>query len=81
MRVFKDVPIGLSDHTQSNAACLAAVALGANLVERHFTDTMKRTGPDIVCSMDEAELKNLLNDTKDIYKMLGGKRKLFQRKK
>ena len=71
MRVFKDVPIGLSDHTQSNAACLAAVALGANLVERHFTDTMKRTGPDIVCSMDEAELKNLLNDTKDIYKMLG----------
>ena len=73
MRVFKDVPIGLSDHTQSNAACLAAVALGANLVERHFTDTMKRTGPDIVCSMDEAELKNLLNDTKDIYKLLGGK--------
>lgn len=81
MRVFKDVPIGLSDHTQSNAACLAAVALGANLVERHFTDTMKRTGPDIVCSMDEAELKNLLNDTKDIYKMLGGKKEAIPEEK
>ena len=77
MRVFKDVPIGLSD----NAACLAAVALGANLVERHFTDTMKRTGPDIVCSMDEAELKNLLNDTKDIYKMLGGKKEAIPEEK
>ena len=81
MRVFKDVPIGLSDHTQSNAAFLAAVALGANLVERHFTDTMKRTGPDIVCSMDEAELKNLLNDTKDIYKMLGGKKEAIPEEK
>ena len=81
MRVFKDVPIGLSDNTQSNAACLAAVALGANLVERHFTDTMKRTGPDIVCSMDEAELKNLLNDTKDIYKMLGGKKEAIPEEK
>ena len=81
MRVFKDVPIGLSDHTQSNAACLAAVALGANLVERHFTDTMKRTGPDIVCSMDEAELKNLLNETKDIYKMLGGKKEAIPEEK
>ena len=81
MRVFKDVPIGLSDHTQSNAACLAAVALGANLVERHFTYTMKRTGPDIVCSMDEAELKNLLNDTKDIYKMLGGKKEAIPEEK
>ena len=81
MRVFKDVPIGLSDHTQSNAACLAAVALGANLVERHFTDTMKRTGPDIVCSMDEAELKNLLNDTKDIYKMRGGNKEAIPEEK
>ena len=52
MREFPDVPVGLSDHTLNNNACIAAMALGAKLVERHFTDYMERTGPYIVCSMD-----------------------------
>ena len=42
MREFPDVPIGLSDHTLNNNACIAALALGADLVERHFTDEMAR---------------------------------------
>ena len=53
MREFAGVPVGLSDHTKNNTACIAAMALGAGLVERHFTDRMSRRGPDIVCSMDE----------------------------
>ena len=40
-----------SHHRQ--IACLGAVALGASILERHFTDKMSRPGPDIVCSMDE----------------------------
>lgn len=72
MKEFPNVPIGLSDHTLNNNACIAAMALGAKLVERHFTDTMNRIGPDIVCSMDQYELKNLLQAAKEVPQMLGG---------
>ncbi len=50
---FPDKVFGLSDHTLNNNACLGAVALGASILERHFTDHMQRTGPDIICSMNE----------------------------
>ncbi len=72
MREFPDIPVGLSDHTLSNAACIAAMALGAKVVERHFTDRMERTGPDIVCSMDEQKLGELLAAAKEVPQMLGG---------
>ena len=42
MRAFPNVPVGLSDHSLSNTACIAAMALGASVVERHFTDTKDR---------------------------------------
>ena len=74
MNFFPHLPIGLSDHTTSNLACLSAVANGACVLERHFTDTMKRDGPDIVCSMDEENAKNLIRDSKIVYSMLGGKK-------
>ena len=74
MRAFPNVPVGLSDHSLSNTACIAAMALGASVVERHFTDTKDRKGPDIVCSMDESELKELLTAASDIPKMIGGKK-------
>ena len=71
---FPDAVIGLSDHTTSNLACLGAVALGASILERHFTDTMDREGPDIVCSMDEKALKELIEDSKTMAMMRGGKK-------
>lgn len=74
MRRFSNVPIGLSDHTLTNTACIAAMALGASVVERHFTDTKNRTGPDVPCSMDEQELKELLAAARDVKLMLGGKK-------
>lgn len=74
MEHFPDVPIGLSDHTTSNTACISAMALGAKIVERHYTDNMNRTGPDIVCSMDEGKLEELLQAAKDVSLMLGGKK-------
>lgn len=72
MREFPDIPVGLSDHTQNNHACIAAMALGADLVERHFTDVRERTGPDLVCSMDETACRELLQASEEIPKMRGG---------
>ena len=69
---FPNHPFGLSDHTLSNHACLGAVALGASILERHFTDYKSRTGPDIVCSMDEQECADLIAGSKLIWQMRGG---------
>lgn len=69
---FPEAVIGLSDHTVNNNACLAAVALGASIIERHFTDTKDRQGPDIINSMDEKEMKALIKDSYEIFKMRGG---------
>jgi len=71
---FPDKVFGLSDHTTSNHACLAAVALGASVLERHFTDRMDRTGPDIVCSMDKKACADLIKGSKLIWQMRGGKK-------
>jgi len=73
-REFQNAVIGLSDHTLNNNACLAAIALGASVVERHFTDSMKRPGPDIVCSMDPRALRELIQSSKEIAEMRGGKK-------
>ena len=57
---FPDKVFGLSDHTLNNNSCLAAVAIGASILERHFTDYLERTGPDIACSMDEEGCRRLI---------------------
>lgn len=69
---FPDAVIGLSDHTTDNFACLGAVALGASILERHFTDTMHRHGPDIVCSMDPNGLQELQRGAKALKLARGG---------
>lgn len=71
---FPDKVYGLSDHTLNNNACLAAVALGASILERHFTDRMQRTGPDIICSMDENACKELILGSREIALMRGGEK-------
>jgi N-acetylneuraminate synthase len=72
---FPDKIFGLSDHTLNNNACLGAVALGASILERHFTDYMKRTGPDIICSMDEKACAELIVSSAEIALMRGGTKK------
>lgn len=71
---FPDAVIGLSDHTTSNYTCLGAVALGASILERHFTDRMDRPGPDIVCSMDPEALKGLIEGSRIIHSARGGEK-------
>lgn len=69
---FPDAVVGLSDHTTSNYTCLGAVALGASILERHFTDRMDRPGPDISCSMDPIALSDLIKGSKVIFSARGG---------
>ena len=66
-----DCLVGLSDHTTSNLACLGAVALGACVLERHFTDSMERKGPDIICSNDEHTLQELIEQSAQMFAMRG----------
>ena len=72
MTEFPDLIIGLSDHTVSNHACFGAVALGASILERHFTDTMTREGPDIICSMDPIQAKDLIEGANILFSQRGG---------
>jgi N-acetylneuraminate synthase len=69
---FPRAVLGLSDHTTGNVACLGAVALGASILERHFTDSMAREGPDIVCSMDPDACRDLIRDSRILHAELGG---------
>ena len=69
---FPDTVFGLSDHTIDNLACFGAIALGASIVERHFTDHMQRQGPDIVCSMDEARCRELIDGARILHAERGG---------
>jgi sialic acid synthase SpsE len=69
---FPDAVVGLSDHTTNNLACFGAVALGASILERHFTDSMDRPGPDIVCSMDPKAMAELIEGAKILKLERGG---------
>lgn len=71
-RAFPKAVIGLSDHTVTNHACFGAVALGASILERHFTDRVDRPGPDISCSMDPHALRDLIHGSEIIFRARGG---------
>ena len=73
-REFPDSVVGLSDHSIDNVACLGAVACGASVLERHFTDSKERNGPDICCSMDTQECAELIGQSKRMAQMRGGKK-------
>ncbi len=74
-KVFPEKVFGLSDHTLNNNACIGATALGASILERHYTDHKNRIGPDIICSMDEDECKELIIASSEVALMRGGKKK------
>ena len=69
---FPDAVIGLSDHSVGNYACYAAVALGARILEKHFTSDKSWPGPDIALSIDPAELADLIRGSQAVFQALGG---------
>ncbi len=69
-RAFPDTVVGFSDHAIGPEMALASVALGASILERHYTDTRYRQGPDIINSMDPAELRYLIDRSREIHTAL-----------
>ena len=68
---FPDALVGLSDHSETIFPCLGAIALGACVVEKHFTSSKNNNGPDISASMDPDELKTLIKGSNEIFKARG----------
>lgn len=70
-----DVLVGYSDHTEGNLACCASVAMGAVLIEKHFTLDKTMEGPDHKASSDPAEFSSLVQDIRNTELLLGHSRK------
>ena len=69
--MFPHVVLGLSDHTHGPAAVLGAVALGARVIERHFTDDNGRTGPDHKFALDPVAWRSMVDETRRLERALG----------
>lgn len=71
MRDSFKLSIGYSDHTIGNEVSMAAVALGAMIIEKHFTLDRNMEGPDHIASMEPDELKNLVRQIRNIDEAMG----------
>lgn len=69
--MFPDCVLGLSDHTPGHSAVLGAVALGARVVEKHFTDSNEREGPDHRFSLTPATWRAMVDATRELDDALG----------
>jgi sialic acid synthase SpsE len=69
--MYPDLILGLSDHTPGHTTVLGAVALGARMVEKHFTDDIKREGPDHAFSMDPDSWREMVARTRELENALG----------
>lgn len=74
---FPEAIIGLSDHSLGNYTCFAAVALGARILEKHFTSDKTWPGPDVPISIDPNELRELIQGTQAIFAALGGSKTIL----
>ena len=74
-----NVQVGLSDHTLNNTSALAAVALGATAIEKHFILDRSEKGPDSSFSIEPNELEKLVTDSQDCWESLGSQ--FFKRPK
>ena len=81
--IFKNkVILGLSDHTAGHASVLGSIALGARVIEKHFTDENERIGPDHKFSMNPNTWKEMIKASRELEKCLGnGKKKLEKNEK
>jgi len=69
--MFPQVVLGLSDHTHGHATVLGAVALGARVIEKHFTDDNSREGPDHHFAMNPVTWREMVEATRQLEKALG----------
>ena len=69
--LFPQVVLGLSDHTPGHATVLGAVALGARVIEKHFTDDNSREGPDHLFAMNPQTWADMVDNTRRLEQALG----------
>jgi N-acetylneuraminate synthase len=74
MQAFPGVPVGLSDHSMNIWTCLGAVALGASVLEKHFTISRSWPGPDTGISIEPDELHDLLEGSRAVWQARGGRK-------
>ena len=77
-KVFPGIDVGFSDHTLGIEASVAAVAMGAKIIEKHITLNKKMKGPDHKCSLEPKELINLIRSVRNIENALGKPIKTLQ---
>lgn len=70
-KMFPDVILGLSDHTPGHATVLGAVAYGAKMIEKHFTDDITKEGPDHKFSMNPETWKEMVDRTRELENAIG----------
>ena len=78
---FPDAVIGLSDHSIGNYACFAATALGASILEKHFTSDKTWPGPDVPISIGPVELEDLVRGSRAIHAARGGVKTILAEEK
>ena len=67
-----EFPVGYSDHSLGKAVSIGAIALGARIIEKHFTLDRNLPGPDHFCSLEPGELKAMVEDIRSLEKAMGG---------
>jgi sialic acid synthase SpsE len=75
--LFPGAVLGLSDHTPGHATVLGAVALGARIIEKHFTDDAARDGPDHAFSMTPETWREMVERTRELERALGSAEKVL----
>jgi N-acetylneuraminate synthase len=78
---FPGMPIGLSDHSMGVWTCLGAVALGASVLEKHFTIKRSWPGPDTKISIEPSELKDLVEGSRAVWLARGGRKTILPEEK
>ncbi len=76
--IYPNVVLGLSDHTFGHATVLGAIAIGATVFEKHFTDDNERDGPDHKFSMNPNTWKDMVERSKELYLSLGSYEKKIE---
>ena len=75
--LYPNLILGLSDHTHGHATVLGAIALGARVIEKHFTDDNDRVGPDHPFSMTPHTWREMVNRTRELERALGSTDKII----
>ena len=79
IRANFQVNVGLSDHSDGIEVPLAAIALGAKIIEKHLTLDRKMKGPDHLASLEPKEFTQMVKSIRNIEKSLGNGKKILSK--